>query len=315
MARALRSDRRATIPTYELYGEIRGGLPPECMHCESIAERSKLYDWEIQPHRHEAFFQILYIEGGGGMITFENRRIPIRAPCVITVPAMSVHGFKFSKHVRGVVITVVEKHLDSIVAADTGLREVFSRPHQILLQRRSEEAGRMQQVFETMAREFGGDAPWRLAAVRAGLELALIGAARLLGDAERDRPDSVNRKMRHLQKFRALVDQSFREHKEIGYYGAQLGITPTQLNRICRSVLDKSALGVINGRLVLEAERDLIYTIMDVKSIALSLGFADTAYFSRFFAKQTGRTPTEFRQTAWRKLRHPRGWKTHSNRS
>lgn len=297
------TSRRDSIPTYELYGEARGSLPPERMHCESIAERSQLHDWEIQPHRHEAFFQILYIEGGGGTIMFEDRRLPIRAPCVVTVPSMTVHGFRFSRDVRGVVLTMVEKHLDTILATAAGLREVFAEPREIFVRRGSPEATRLRQMFETMVREFSGNAPWRLVAVRAGLELALVSAARSLTDVERGCTEAANRKIRHLQKFRALVDASFREHKEIGYYAAQLGITPTQLNRICRDVLGKSALGVINSRLVLEAERDLIYTVMDIKSIALSLGFADTAYFSRFFAKQTGRTPTEFRQTAWRELR------------
>ncbi len=54
------------IPTYALYGELSENLPPERLHCESIAERSRLYDWEIQPHRHEAFFQILHIRSGSG---------------------------------------------------------------------------------------------------------------------------------------------------------------------------------------------------------------------------------------------------------
>lgn len=303
MSRTASASRRESIPTYELYGEARASLPPERMHCESIAERSRRHDWEIAPHRHEAFFQILYIEHGGGTITFEDRRLPIRAPCIVTVPSMSVHGFSFSRDVRGVVLTVVEKHLDAILVAAAGLREVFAQPRQISLRRGSLEAIRLRQVFEATATEFNGNAPWRLVAVRAGLELALVCAARSLTDVAQGSTEAANRKLRHLQRFRALVDASFREHKEIGYYAAQLGITSTQLNRICREVLGKSALGVINGRLVLEAERDLIYTVMDIKSIALSLGFADTAYFSRFFAKQTSRTPTDFRQTAWRELR------------
>ena len=78
---------------------------------------------------------------------------------------------------------------------------------------------------------------------------------------------------------------------------ATLGITPTQLNRVCHQVLGHSALGVLHGRLVLEAQRDLAYTTLSVKQIALGLGFADAAYFSRFFLRQTGHTPS-----AWRAL-------------
>ena len=115
-------------------------------------------------------------------------------------------------------------------------------------------------------------------------------------------PGPANRKMLRLQRFRALVDRSFRAHKSVAFYAGELGITPTQLNRVCREVPGKSALGMINARLLLEAERDLVYTFIGVKEIALSLGFSDAAYFSRFFSKQKRCTPTQFREQAHRQL-------------
>jgi len=72
---------------------------------------------------------------------------------------------------------------------------------------------------------------------------------------------------------------------------------------VCREVQGKSALAAINARLLLEAERDLVYTFIGVKEIALSLGFSDAAYFSRFFSKQERCTPIQFREQAHRQLR------------
>ena len=54
---------------------------------------------------------------------------------------------------------------------------------------------------------------------------------------------------------------------------------------------------------LLEAERDLVYTFIGVKEIALSLGFSDAGYFSRFFSKHKRCTPTKFREQAHRQLR------------
>ncbi|TXI10768.1 MAG: AraC family transcriptional regulator, partial [Rhizobium sp.] len=48
------------VPTYELYGENSGGNPDFWLHCETISSRSSLHHWEIRPHRHDNFFQILY---------------------------------------------------------------------------------------------------------------------------------------------------------------------------------------------------------------------------------------------------------------
>ena len=79
-----------------------------------------------------------------------------------------------------------------------------------------------------------------------------------------------------------------------------LGITTTQLNRACHQVLGHSALGVLHGRLVLEAQRDLAYTTLSVKQIALGLGFNDAGYFTRFFQRETGHTPSAWRALAAR---------------
>jgi AraC family transcriptional activator of pobA len=108
--------------------------------------------------------------------------------------------------------------------------------------------------------------------------------------------------MLHLQRFRALLARSFLTRKSVAFYAGEPGITPTQLNRMCREVLGKSALGAINAWLLLEAERDLVYTFIGVKEIALSLGYCDAAYFSRFFSKQKRCTPTQFREQAQRQL-------------
>ncbi len=290
------------IPTYALYGELAETLPPERLHCESIAERSRLYDWEIEPHRHEAFFQILYINSGSGEAQFEGTRVAIRPPCLITIPPLAVHGFRFSRNIRGTVITIVEKYLDAILAAAPQLQSRLALPQLHRLKARSAEAVRAAQLFETIVGEFGGNAAWRSAALHASLALALILAARSQAAADPGITAPANRKMLHLQRFRALLDRDYRTHKSVAFYAGKLGITPTQLNRVCRELLGKSALGAISARLLLEAERDLVYTFIGVKEIALSLGFSDAGYFSRFFSKHKRCTPTQFRQQAQRQL-------------
>ena len=106
------------------------------------------------------------------------------------------------------------------------------------------------------------------------------------------------RALAHVQRYRALVDAQFRQQPALTALARPLGITPTQLNRVCHRVLGHSALAVLHGRLVLEAQRDLAYTTLSVKQIGGGLGFADASYFTRFFQRQTGHTPS-----AWRALR------------
>jgi AraC family transcriptional activator of pobA len=74
-----------------------------------------------------------------------------------------------------------------------------------------------------------------------------------------------------------------------------LGITTTQLNRLCRRHLRCSALDVLHQRLLLEAKRELRYTALQVRQISDGLGFSDPAYFTRFFRRLAGRSPQEWR--------------------
>jgi AraC family transcriptional activator of pobA len=59
---------------------------------------------------------------------------------------------------------------------------------------------------------------------------------------------------------------------------------------------------MLHGRLIVEARRDLLFSELDIEQIALTLGFSDAAYFSRFFARMVGQTLTTFRQAGRTRL-------------
>ncbi|MET0366097.1 MAG: helix-turn-helix domain-containing protein, partial [Sphingobium sp.] len=46
---------------------------------------------------------------------------------------------------------------------------------------------------------------------------------------------------------------------------------------------------------LLEARRSLLYSNLSVAEIAFSVGFADPAYFSRFFQRNMGVSPRQYR--------------------
>lgn len=291
------------VPTYALYGEHEAPLIPESLHCESIAARSHLYQWEIRPHRHDLFLQFLYIRTGGGVALFEAQRVSLKGPCLVVVPPLAVHGFRFTRNIDGVVVTLVAQHVAALLKATPELLARFATPQAVRLPTHAARA--IASTIERLVEEFNGAAAWRLAAIEASLALALVHIGRALAGGVDAGQRSGNRALTHVQRFRALVDQSFRTEREIAFYAAKLGITPTQLNRVCRQVLGQSALGVVQKRLLVEAKRDLAYTVLSVKEIALGLGFGDAAYFTRFFTQHAGRAPSEFRLAAHRQLASP----------
>ena len=157
-------------------------------------------------------------------------------------------------------------------------------------------------LFGAVERESNIHAPGQVAAGMSLLLALFVQIARIGAGMESAGRVSRSRKAAQIERFRALVDTSFREHLPVEHYAAVLGVTSGQLNRLCREVLGMTTLEAIHARVLHEAQRDLVYSSLSVKQIAGLLGFADEAYFGRFFKKQTGRTASEFRERARRQL-------------
>jgi AraC family transcriptional activator of pobA len=284
------------LPTYLLYGEDAGLQPADVMHSESIAERSSLHSWEIKPHRHEALLQIFYFDKGEVEILIDGRRHALRGPGVITVMPLAVHGFRWTSDVRGTVFTILESHVRQLLARDETLRDLVLRSHCAAFdatQRRAVKA-----AVEALHEEHAQHGPWRASAVDAALTRLFVALGRGLPAPGVPQPGVGDRSVAHVQRFRALVDERFREQPTLGEFAEAIGITTTQLNRVCRAVLGHPALAVLHARLCLEAQRELAYTTLSIKHIAYKLGFTDAGYFTRFFERETGRSPSAWRAEA-----------------
>ncbi|AWM87553.1 helix-turn-helix domain-containing protein [Microvirga sp. 17 mud 1-3] len=284
-----------TIPTYALYGEYEDDPNTEWIHGETIQFRSRLHDYVIAPHRHERLFQVLHLAGGEADFVLDGQRHRLVAPSIVTLPPMVVHGYTFTPDVEGTVLTFFAHRLDAMLAAAAEVAPTFGLVQVIPLVAGSSEAGMVAEHVAAIAGELASRHPGRLGAIEAHLALLLIRLHRLHGEARETAPDAKDRALRHLMRFRQLVDEEFRSHKPVEAYSHRLGLTATHLNRLCREHLGETALGIIHSRLALEARRYLTFTSLSAKEVALALAFEDPAYFTRFFKRRTGLTPTEFR--------------------
>ncbi len=97
------------------------------------------------------------------------------------------------------------------------------------------------------------------------------------------------------QKFKTLLAQKFLESKEVGYFASLLNLTPKYLSEVLTATTGKSAKELINEHILLEAKSLLKQTDMTVNEIAYWLGYEEASYFVRFFKKNAGKTPLEYR--------------------
>jgi AraC family transcriptional activator of pobA len=291
------------IPNYNLYGE--SARPPwyDAFNFEWIVERSAPNDWHIDAHRHDALLQFLYIRGGGGQVLIENSMIDLVPPCVIMLPAQTVHGFNFAPNVDGLVVTVAQRSIEALASiAAPGLVPVLQRAGVSRMSAHSVKESAFLPIVKLLEKEFRATNRGHMAAGMSLLIALFVHVVRLCESASAPSVASTERRAQQIKRFRELVAAHFREHRPVEFYAQKLGMTVTQLGRICREEISSSPLAMINEHLVREAQRDLVYSSMSVKQIAHGLGFADIAYFSRYFRKQTGVTPTQFQAEAHKAL-------------
>lgn len=286
------------VPTYELYGEEREQKPDFWLHCETLFSRSSLHNFEISLHRHESFFQLLYIEGGTGQVSFDGAIHPFQTPCAIMVPPGFNHGFAFSRDIVGHIVTILSPHMPFIGDGSGGVMAKWLMHPQLISMKGAgdENLALLSSLLRQVQDEFHTRKPYKNSLLESLVQAAFVYVLRHAYSSklveQEDRQIYGHARIERLQE---LIDRHYREHKPVSFYAKLLGVSSTHLNRTVKQLTGRTTQDMVASRLIETAKRDLIAMPSSVQHIAYSLGFSDPAYFSRFFLKMTSETPRTFR--------------------
>jgi AraC family transcriptional activator of pobA len=289
----------AALPLFHLYGDPPDDQAFDFIHIETIASRSSVHDWVIRAHRHRNLFQILLIEQGGGDMTFEAAAVPFAAPCAILVPATVAHGFRFRPdETNGWVMTftedVAEGMGDRRGEALAQLKALAVDP--VVALGDNEQARLSRLAAELNEEAFLARAGYRIA-MRGLLALVAVEVARLAASRARagDAMVALEPTGATVQALRKLVEEHFHAERQLAFYADKLAMTVDRLNDHVKRATGVTAGHLIRHRVLTEAKRQLVFTSEPIHEIAYGLAFSDPSHFARFFRKQTGTTPHEFR--------------------
>ncbi|HEX6428601.1 MAG TPA: helix-turn-helix domain-containing protein [Niastella sp.] len=149
--------------------------------------------------------------------------------------------------------------------------------------------------------EYQRPGEWQQRMLGAYLTVLLTYLSRLYTEQFKDSHPSADKLL--LKKFQAKINECFRELHEVGEYASQLNISAGHLSEVVKIQSGKPAIKHIHERLVMDARRILFHTDNTLKEISFDLGFTEASYFNRFFKRETGVTPAEYR-TNIRKMYH-----------
>lgn len=105
-------------------------------------------------------------------------------------------------------------------------------------------------------------------------------------------PTGTDRAQNHIfRRFRDAVEEDFRVHRDVIYYGRRLGYSPRTLSRAVHAATGRSAKDYLCERLILEAKRLLAHDYLTPARCGQRLGFPDASNFSAFFLREVGIRP------------------------
>lgn len=105
----------------------------------------------------------------------------------------------------------------------------------------------------------------------------------------------------HLfHRFVELIATNKQGKQPVGHYADLLCITPQYLSKIVTAMSGNTVSEWINKAVVLDARILLRDTTKTISEIADTLNFPNDSFFCRFFKRETGQTPTQYRREVGR---------------
>ncbi|MEJ5090039.1 helix-turn-helix domain-containing protein [Sphingobacterium faecium] len=153
----------------------------------------------------------------------------------------------------------------------------------------------IESIFDKIVLERAEDSAFSESVLKSYLQLVLALCSKVKS------PQLINSRVYHDEltvglKFQKLLEAFFLIERSVQFYAYELALGLDSFSKKVKKELGKSPSQFIQDRVVLEAKKLLHLTYLSIKEIAAKLGFEDEFYFSRYFKKNVGISPSSFRE-------------------
>jgi AraC family transcriptional regulator, transcriptional activator of pobA len=288
-------DTLKTVPKVRLYVDRPEEEEKWFVNIGHVTERGR---WRTEPHAHPEYGQVIFVRSGRGVMNLEGSSVPFEGPSVLLLPTECVHGLDYEIDVDRWVVTIEVSYLTQVNARLQEFIQLWSQPRVIPLPTTAGTADEFFGLITRLAQELESKTFGHVVGTEALLtQLFLM----LVRGTDLDQPENggaSRNEIRLADRFRELIDQHYRQNLPLQAYASMMAVSLVQLRAACAAATGQSPTKMIHARIITEAKRNLIFGEMSVEQIAFGLGFSDAAYFTRFFRREVGEAPSQFRVTA-----------------
>lgn len=264
---------------------------------DSIEGFNQKYPALTTPHSN-AFYLILCLEEGEGMLVIDQDKLSLSASQVLIIKPNCINTITFTAEARGVFIGFTADFFS--LRYNTNVLHQFSYLTEVnyaVFTLSEEKVTNLTFLLWQMLEEFRTKKKATQKILRSYLNILLIEFDRMYVPVQAVKVhNTVNDK---IQRYQMLIEQHFKTHKMPSDYADMLNISTNYLNKICRNIVGQTSGNLIKRHIILEAKRLLSYTTNSISEIADELGFEHPSYFVTIFKKATNQTPEQFRKSQW----------------
>lgn len=291
---AKRSREKTETPVYCL-DTFSEKAKENAFYIETLREHLKQHPFISKPHRHD-FYLVLYITQGSGEHTIDFVTYPVAPNSFFLMTPGQVHWWKLSADADGFILFFTSEFYqldknDKHLLRFPFFQSLNSNAH---LQLKKNGEPMIDIIIREMLRDYTSTGTLNIQLFRSYLDIILLKLADHYPQRSKT-ATSINSTYK-LRMLGELIDQHYREHKQPHVYASLMNLSASYLNNLCRQMVGKTLSDLIQERIVLEAKRFFAYSDLTISQVSDILHFSEPSYFIRFFKKQTGITPEQFRE-------------------
>ena len=270
---------------YQLITPLKGNL--------SITSR---YDEDIKLQQDKSLYKFIWVQSGTITVEIDHVVTQLHESEIITLTPL--HHFEVIKRDGTYLTFVFNSNFYCIFGHDNEVScngfLFHGSSHIMKLKLTAEQSDSLNDIIRVFCKESCIQDNLQEEMLRILLKRFIITCARFA----REKYSITHEKEKSfdmVRQFYVLVDNHYKEKKQVQEYADLLHRSPKTLTNLFASYGLPSPLRIIHERLLTEAKRLLLYTHKSAKEIADILGFEDLAAFSRFYKKMTSESITDYR--------------------
>ncbi len=268
----------------------------DLIRLEDVLARQYKDHSPLDQHRVE-FYILILIEHGQGYHTIDFKDFECSTGSLLAIRKNQIHKFWKDNNLKGRLLMFTNdflvSYLEELEAHKTILlfNEFLGSPK---LQLSKSDLTSIYNIVDRIEEEYlSVQDKHSMNIIRSELHIMITKLFRI-----KAREENTFFEKKHLQEFitlQQLIENNVCETTKVQDFASMMGVSSKTLNTITKSIVHKTAKGLIDEICIKQIKRLLINTRLSIKEVAYQSGFHETTNFYKYFKRHTHKTPEQFR--------------------